>query len=120
MKMVQEKREKEREARKNIALLTGRVEDAQINEISKELFLGQIVKKGKDWICPVCYRPHHKKPGPFTCGITVHRNERTVSLWARALNCCRWEQYFPFEKIKERKVEASNLNPVLKRIFYPK
>lgn len=114
MKMVQEKRKK---GGKNIALLT--CEDAQINEITKEFFPEQVVKKGKGWICPICYRPHHhREPGPFTCGIKVRRNERTVSLWAQALNCCGWEQHFPFEKIKERKL--GDLNSVLKRIFYPK
>ena len=117
MEMVQEKRKKGC-ARKNIAFLTGG--DAQINEISKEFFPGRIFKKGKGWTCPLCYRPYHKEPGPFTYGLTVHRNGKTVSFWAQALNCCRWEQHFPFEKIKERKVKASNLNSVLKRIFYPK
>lgn len=91
-------------------------EDAQISERSKEFFPKRIAKKGKEWICPVCYRPHHKKPGPFTCGIKARENERTVSLWVRALDCCKWEQHFSLD----RKVEISNMNTVLKRIFSSK
>ena len=91
-------------------------ENAQINEISKEFFPKRIVKKGKNWICPICYRPYHKEPGPFTCGIKIRENERAVSLWVRALDCCGWEQHFSLDQ----KVEISNMNTVLKRIFSSK
>jgi len=39
-----------------------RDEDSQIFEISKEFFPKRIVRKGKDWICPICKRPHYKQP----------------------------------------------------------
>lgn len=91
-------------------------EDLQINEISKEFFPKRIVKNGKDWICPICYRPHHKKPGPFTCGMKVQENERDVSLWVRALDCCEWEQHFSLDD----EVKISELSPVIKRIFSAK
>ena len=89
------------------------------SEISKEFFSKRIVKKGKDWICPICNRPHHQKPGPFTAGMIASRSECEATLWVQSLGCCRWEQHIPFEKIKERKIESLNLIPVLKRIFYP-
>ncbi|MDI6777313.1 MAG: hypothetical protein QMD03_08820 [Syntrophales bacterium] len=115
MKIVQEKRKKGSE-RKSIALPA--VDDVQIQEISKEFFPEWIVQDGKDWICPICERPHHKEPGPFIYGATVRKNESAVSLWVQSLGCCRWEQCFPFKKIKERKVKASDLIPVLRRSFY--
>ena len=94
-----------------------RDEDSQIFEISKEFFPKRIVRKGKDWICPICKRPHYKHPGPFTCGMTVRKSESIVTLWVRSLGCCGWAQHIPFEKIKERKIESLKLIPVLKRIF---
>lgn len=115
MKIVQEK-EKKGSEKKSITLPA--VVDAQIQEISKEFFPERIVQVGKDWICPICERPHHKEPGPFTYGVTVRKNESAVSLWVQSLGCCRWEQHFPFKKIKERKVNASNLNSVIRRSFY--
>jgi hypothetical protein len=116
MEIVQEKRKKGSE-RKSIALLA--VDDTQIKEISKEFFPKRVVQEGKDWICPICERPHHKQPGPFTYGVTLRKKEVTVTLWVQSLGCCRWEQCFPFEKIKERQVNASNLFSVLRRSFYP-
>lgn len=115
MEIVQEKRKKESE-QKSIALLG--VDDAPINEISKEFFPKRVVQERKDWICPICERPYHKEPGPFTYGVTVRKNESTVTLWVQSLGCCKWEQCFPFKKIKERKVNASNLISVLRRSFY--
>jgi|GEM_PF-2390858 len=115
MKIVQEKRGKDSEKKINALLV---IEEAQINEICKEFFPKWVVKEGKDWICPICQRPHHKEPGPFTRGVTIHTNESTVTLWVQSLGCCRWEQCFTFKEIKERKVKASNLIPVLIRSFY--
>lgn len=115
MKVVKEEKKKGSE-NKSIALSV--VVDAQIQEISKEFSPEQIVQVGKDWICPVCLRPHHKKPGPFTHGATIKKNESTVSLWVQSMDCCRWEQHFPFKAIKERKVNAANLNSVIRRSFY--
>jgi hypothetical protein len=115
MKIIQEKKKNESE-RKNIAVHA--VDEAHIEEISKEFFPERIVQEREDWICPVCERPHHKQPGPFTYGVTVRRNESTVTLWVQSLGCCRWEQCFTFQEIKERKVKASNLIPVLMRRFY--
>ena len=115
MKIVQEKKKMGSE-NKSITLPV--VVDAQIQEISKEFFPERIVQIGKEWICPICLRPHHKEPGPFTHGLTIRKSENTVSLWMQSLGCCSWVKHFPFNKIKERKVNASNLNSVIKRSFY--
>lgn len=115
MKIVQGKGKKESEGKSTALLAVG---DVQINEISKEFFPERIVREEEDWICPICERPYHKEPGPFTYGATVRKNEGTVSLWVQSLGCCRWEQHFPFKKIKEGKVKASNLISVLRRSFY--
>jgi hypothetical protein len=117
MRMVQDKSKKEG-ARKNIDLLT--YEDVQINEISKEFFPKPLYRKGKGHLCPLCCRSHyHKRPGPFTYGLTVRRSEDIVSVWARASGCCGWEQQFPLEKIKRRKIKELDFIPTLARIFYP-
>jgi hypothetical protein len=115
MEIVQENGEKGTE-QKGIALFA--VDDLQIKEIGKEFFPKIVIQGRKDWICPICGRPYHKEPGPFTCGVTVRRKESTVTLWVQSLGCCRWEQSFPFRKIKERKVNASDLIFVLRRSFY--
>ncbi len=115
IKSVQEKRKKGSEI-KSIALPV--VEDVQIQEISKEFFPEWVAQHGKEWICPICERPHHKEPGPFIYGVAVRKDESTVTLWVQSLGCCRWEQNFPFKKIKEGKVKVSNLIPVLRRSFY--
>ena len=116
MKIVQEKK-KMGSGNKSITLPV--VVDAQIQEISKEFFPERIVQVGGKRICPVCLRPHHKDPGPFTHGVIVRKNEDSVSLWVQSLGCCRWEQSFSLKKIKERKVNASNLQSAIKRSFYP-
>jgi len=115
MKNVQEKRKKGNEG-KSIALLS--VNDAQIGEISKEFFPKRVIQEGKDWICPICERPHHKEPGPFTCGMTIRKNEGTVTLWVQSLGCCRWAQHFPVKKIKDGKINTSDINSILRRNFY--
>lgn len=115
MKIAQENNRKENE-NKHIALPV--VFEAQIQEISKEFFPERIVQDGQKWVCPVCLRPHHKEPGPFTHGATVRKKENSVSLWVQSSGCCRWEQHFSLNKIKERKINASNLNSVIKRSFY--
>ena len=95
MKTIQEKRKKIID-RKSINLVA--VEDEQFYEIRKEFFPKQDIKREETWICPICERPFHKKPGPFTCGLTVHRNEGTIALWVQSLGCCRFEQEFPIEE----------------------
>jgi hypothetical protein len=115
MEFVQQERKKGSE-QKSIALLA--VDNEQIKEIRKEFFPKRVSQERKDWICPICERPYHKEPGPFTCGVTLRRKESTVTLWVQSLGCCRYEQCFSLKKIKERKVNASNLISALRRSFY--
>ena len=110
MKIVKEKSGKDNEKKSNALLV---IEDARTNEICKGFFPKRIVKNGKDWICPICLRPHHKKPGPFTRGVRILTDENAVTLWVQSFGCCRWQQQFPFNEIKERKVKKSDLNSVL-------
>ena len=65
--------------RKGIALLL--VDDVQIKEIKKEFFPNHAGKEGDGWICPICERPYHKEPGPFTYGVTLRKDEGTVTIW---------------------------------------
>ncbi|PKP59926.1 MAG: hypothetical protein CVT89_00685 [Candidatus Altiarchaeales archaeon HGW-Altiarchaeales-2] len=92
--------------------------DIRISEMSKDFFPGWIIQDGtKEWRCPICERPHHKEPGPFSCGMTLDKNESTATLWVKSFGCCKQAQYFSFSDIKKRKVCKSNLIPILKRIF---
>lgn len=93
--------------------------DIHIREISKDFFPDLVSQEGtKEWKCPICERPHHKEPGPFSCGMTLDKNENTVSLWVKSFGCCKWNQNFSFYDIKERKVSKSNLISILKKVFY--
>ncbi|MBU1298120.1 MAG: hypothetical protein KKF20_06875 [Bacteroidetes bacterium] len=94
------------------------IKNISVEEIRKE-FLPQWFIQGAEYpVCPLCARPHHKEPGPFTYGITVRENEGNISLWVQSFGCCKSQQYFSFSDIKKRKVNKSNLIPILKRIFY--
>lgn len=91
-----------------------------IRDISKDLFFECVIHEGtKEWICPICERPHHKEPGPISCGLTLDKNEKTAFLWVKADGCCKTVQYFSFSDIQKRKVNKSNIIPILKKIFYP-
>lgn len=96
------------------------IENARIKEISREFFPGQAIQEGKDWTCPICLRPHHKEPGPFNYGATIHEKKDSITLWVQSAGCCKQEQEFSIKKLKERQVKASNLMPFLKRHFYSK
>lgn len=95
-------------------------DDVQINEIRKDFIPKLIYKKRKGWICPLCKRPHHKEPGPFTYGMTMRKDDNTIILWAQSLGCCKWNQYFPIDDIKHRKITPSNLISVLRECLYSK
>lgn len=102
-------------------------ENAEIREISREFVPANLGKvrprrpplEGEKWVCPLCERPHHKKPGPFTCGVKIYKrgeafygefyDDEAIGFWVESAGCCRDEQGFPLTQFKEGRINTSNL-----------
>ena len=96
------------------------IPDLPIIQISKEFFPDWVEQKPRKYICPICGRPHHKGPGPFTYGITINKNERMASLWVQSFGCCKSDQCFPYDFVNSQKINTENIIPILKKVFLSK
>jgi|SRR3972149_8917226 len=85
--------------------------------VSKEFFPYWIKQKLGKHKCPICKRPDYKEPGPFNYGITLNKNDKTVSLWVQSFGCCKTTQNFPYQFIKEQNLNSENIVPILKKVF---
>lgn len=93
------------------------IPDLPILNISREFFPTWIKQKPGKYRCPVCRRPHHIEPGPFTYGIAINTDERKVYLWVKSFGCCGTKQEFPYQSIKEHNIDIENIVPILKKVF---
>src|SRR3990167_8192594 len=91
--------------------------DLPIVHVGKEFFPDWVKQKPGKYICPVCKRPHHKEPGPFTYGIAVNKNEKMFPLWVQSFGCCKTVQEFSFQSIKRQNINSENIVPILKKVF---
>jgi hypothetical protein len=98
----------------NLMLTIG---DVQFTEVSREFIQKRIKKMKSIWICPLCERPHLKKPGPFKCGISINNNMNNFAIWVQSSDCCGWEQSFLLNEVKGGKVNFSSLNSVFGKVF---
>ena len=92
--------------------------NVQFQQIRKEFVPLRLVKERENWVCPICRRDHHKKPGPFSLEVTSNKIEGTLAFSVEARGCCKWEQDFSIDDIRHGKVDASSLIPQLRRSFY--
>ncbi len=92
-------------------------EDILIMEVSKEFFPDWNKQVPAKWVCPLCYRPHHKNPGPFFYGMKTDKTNDIVTISVRASGCCGWHQYFPYKNIRERTINPENINSVIQEVF---
>lgn len=93
------------------------IPDLPIVYISKEFCPDWIDQIPENYICPICGRPHHKEPGPFTYGITINNDERTCSMWVKSFDCCEIKQLLPYQFVKKERVNSENIVPILKKVF---
>ncbi|OGU14405.1 MAG: hypothetical protein A2X61_12820 [Ignavibacteria bacterium GWB2_35_12] len=93
------------------------INDTPIKKICWEFSPDWEVYGVEKYICPVCERPHHMEPGPFTYGITFNYLKKIATLWVKSLNCCQWSQYFSFDDIKLRKFNSQNIIPIIAKVF---